>query len=145
MKVKDADLNIIQGLEGFRSNVYQCEGNKNTIGYGHVIRPGEIFNNPITKEMALDLLKKDLHEFEKLINKVVKVPLTYNQFLSLVFFSFNIGSQAFKDSTLLKLLNLGHYEDVPNQMRRWNKINKTEVSKGLINRREREVALWLKK
>jgi lysozyme len=41
----------------------------------------------------------------------------------------------------LKLLNQGQFAEVPDQLRRW-KFSGGQVSKGLINRREKEIALW---
>ena len=44
-------------------------------------------------------------------------------------------------STLLKVLNSGAYDDVPNQIKRWNKAN-GKVLDGLIRRREAEALLF---
>jgi lysozyme len=85
----------------------------------------------------------------------VKVPLTDNQFASLTSLAFNIGSQAFKDSSVVRVLNQGNYDLVPNFIRMWNKITVQvvdvdgmkkvkKVSQGLVNRREAEVSLWNK-
>jgi lysozyme len=52
-----------------------------------------------------------------------------------------VGTQAFKSSTLLKKLNQGLYDEVPAQLRRWNKAG-GKVIQGLINRREKEIVLW---
>ncbi|HAO23447.1 MAG TPA: lysozyme, partial [Desulfobacteraceae bacterium] len=52
------------------------------------------------------------------------------------------GVEAFKSSTLLKLLNQKKYQEVPNQLRRWVHSGGAEVG-GLKNRREKEIKLWL--
>ena len=72
---------------------------------------------------------------------MVKVPLNQNQFDALVSFVFNVGNNAFRDSTLVKVLNAGHFDQVPTQLRRWIRDN-GKIVKGLINRREKEIALW---
>jgi lysozyme len=46
-----------------------------------------------------------------------------------------------KSSTLLKRLNSGDMEDVPHQIRRWNKAG-GEVLDGLVRRREAEALLF---
>ena len=56
-------------------------------------------------------------------------------------FVFNIGPTAFRKSTLLRLLNEGKPEEVPAQLKRWNKAGGKTVQ-GLINRREAESGLW---
>ena len=59
---------------------------------------------------------------------------------------FNIGSGAnFQTSTLLKKLNKGQYDDVPEQIMRWNKARVDGVLtplKGLTRRRTAEAALF---
>lgn len=141
MKVDDVYLNYIQELEGYSPTAYYCTSGVKTIGYGHAILPTDDFPDSITKEEALKLLKSDLSKFEQAVNTYVKVDLTQNQFVALVFLCYNIGIEAFRTSTLLKVLNEGHYEEVPIQMRRWN-LSKGKVSKGLIKRRELEISLW---
>ena len=54
---------------------------------------------------------------------------------------YNLGPANLKSSTLLKVLNEGKYEEVPNQMRRWNKVNK-QVNEGLVRRRNAESLLF---
>lgn len=111
-----------------------------TIGYGSTgshVRPGL----KITQPEAEELLRLDLDRFEKAVDRLVKVPLTDNQFATLVAFSFNIGVAAFGKSTLLRKLNAGDYEAVPTQLARWNKDN-GKVVQGLANRRAAEAGLW---
>ena len=55
------------------------------------------------------------------MNDGVKVPLEQDQFDALTSFVFNVGSGAFRDSTLLRLLNEGKYDEVPEQLNRWVK------------------------
>ena len=59
----------------------------------------------------------------------------------MVSWTFNLGGGNLKSSTLLKVLNGGDYEDVPNQIKRWNKAN-GKVLEGLIRRREAEALLF---
>ncbi len=115
-----------------------------TIGYGHTgpdVVPGMI----IDEKHACVLLQGDLARFEARVEKLVKVPLTDNQFAALVSFDFNTG--ALDQSTLLKELNKGNYHNVPFELAKWNKTTiagKKVVSEGLANRRAVEAALWAK-
>ncbi len=84
------------------------------------------------------------HLFEKTVNQSVKVSINQNQFDALVSLTYNIGEQAFKDSTLLAKLNKGDYLGAADQFPRWNKGG-GEVMKGLVRRRADERVLFLKK
>lgn len=121
MTTSDAGIRFIKSFEGFRASAYyNYAGEPWTIGYGHTrgVKEGDT----CTLAEAESYLKDDLKEFEKAINSLVKVPLKQNQFDALVSFVFNIGTTAFKTSTLLNLLNEGRYQDVPSQLMRWNKV-----------------------
>lgn len=145
MTLSPSGLEEIRKSEALLLKAYQDTGGVWTIGYGHT---GTVGGKPvgpgmtITKEQAEQLLANDTKIFENAIRNHVKVPLNQNQYDALVNFSYNIGHGAFKDSTLLKLLNQGNYQGAADQMLRWNKVN-GEVVKGLTNRRERERAMFL--
>ena len=76
---------------------------------------------------------------------MVDVPLNPNQHAALVSFVYNLGPTNLKDSTLLKRLNEGKYEDVSTQLNRWNKARVngelTELE-GLTRRRQAEANLF---
>jgi lysozyme len=145
--------NLIE-LEGLRCNAYPDETGRVTIGVGHCLSKDEYqsgtiliggvsvdFRNGLTEEQVLALLDEDLVRFAAVVAECVKVPLTDSQTDALTCFSFNEGVNAFRQSTLLKKLNAGLYDAVPDELRRWN-IAGGKVSKGLVNRREVEIALW---
>jgi len=86
-----------------------------TIGYGHKIKPGEHFTK-LSQEEAEDLLKKDIPIYEKMVKKSIKVPLTQEQFNSLVDLAYNTGGE--KDTkyteishTMSDLINQGKFEE----------------------------------
>lgn len=133
-----------------------------TIGFGHLIHPGRIngassekpFKNGITEAAANDLLREDLGKAEKPINDQVAVPLTQHQFDALVSLILNIGITAFRDSTLLKMLNggsgyhTGDYLSAAEQFSAWDRVTVHGVrrsSKNLIKRRTAEEALFLRR
>jgi len=142
MKTGERGLNLIKKFEGFSDKEYICPAGKITIGYGHVILPNENFQQPMTRLEAENLLKKDLISREKSLNILLKVPINQNQFDALISLIYNIGVENFKQSTLLNFLNNKLFDKIPEQFRRWKYINKL-VSKGLLNRREEEIKLWL--
>lgn len=144
MKISNVGLELVKHFEGKHLKGYLCPANVPTIGYGHT---GLVDGRPIkigmiiTEEKADELLRQDMNKFEKAVESLVKVPLTQNQFDALVSFSFNVGSGALRKSTLLRLLNNGQYDEVPNQLMRWNKGG-GRVLAGLTRRRRSEGHLW---
>lgn len=143
MSIREEYLPLIKEFEGYSSTPYYCSAGERTIGYGHVLRPGESYVS-ISKEKAEALLKRDLETAEEAVSRLVTVPLNAHQYAALVFFTYNIGAHAFEKSTLLRRLNAHDYASVPSQMRRWNR-SRGVVSKGLTNRRKKEINLWLGK
>ena len=47
-------------------------------------------------------MANDLKKFESAVNNAVKIPLNQNQFDALVSLAYNIGTDAFSKSTLMK-------------------------------------------
>ncbi len=140
--------------EGIRLTAYKDVAGYPTIGAGHLLTKderssGKIFiggeavpyAGGLTEQQALGLLAQELMIFEQAVSKGVTVPLTQNQHDALVCFAYNIGPNAFRHSTLLKLLNNRNYAAVPKQLRRWIYSGGKKL-KGLINRREKEVEMW---
>ena len=132
-------LALIKKFEGCELKAYQCSAGVWTIGYGHT--KDVVEGMEITQEQAEQMLVDELHEYESYINKYVTVALSQNQFDALVSWVYNLGPANLKASTMLKVLNDGKYEDVPYQMKRWNKAG-GKVLDGLIRRREAEALLY---
>jgi lysozyme len=142
MKISPIGIELIKYLEGFRSEPYQCEAGKWTIGYGHTGGVDQ-YMPPITKEVGGYLLHEDLEPVEQAINKLVIARLNQNQYDSLCSFIFNIGTGAFERSRLLHKLNRGDYEGAADEFRSWVFVEK-RVSDILVKRRERERELFLR-
>jgi lysozyme len=154
VKVSDQGKGKIREWEGFRARAYRDAGGKLTIGVGHLLTQSELSSGKIfiqgqpvryaaglSDQQVLDLLGQDLAGAEQAVNDGVEVELSQNQFDALVSFCFNVGRMAFKNSTLLRLLNQGEYDEVPAQLRRWVRCN-GKVIPGLVKRREQEIELW---
>ncbi len=140
MKTSQKGIDLIKRFEGCRLNAYKCPANVWTIGYGHTYGVKE--GQTITQKQAEDLLKDDLKSFEAAVNNYVKVPLTQGQFDALVSFSFNVGNEALRTSTLLRLLNQGKYEEAAEQFSRWVYASGKKLD-GLVRRRKAEKELFL--
>ena len=140
MKISNRGLNLIKKYEGLRLEAYKCPSGVFTIGYGQT--RGVKTGMRITKEQAEGFLLDDLKTYEKAVNNCVKVPINQCQFDALVSFSFNCGTGALKNSTLLKKLNNKDYTGASNEFLKWNKAN-GKVLKGLVKRRQDERELFL--
>ncbi|MGH7814100.1 MAG: lysozyme [Candidatus Binataceae bacterium] len=151
-------IDFIEHEEGFSPILYYTDGADNTtIGYGHLVHPGKInpkdpheepFKNGIDRQHATDLLHDDLEQAEKPICELVEVPLTQNQFNALASLVFNIGGEAFKNSTLLKLLNAGDYHKAAMEFPRWDKVHvhgQARTSSDLLRRRNGELGFFLRR
>ena len=87
-------------------------------------------------------LEEDLRKHCIGVLRMVKVPITSGQLAALTDFSFNLGSAALRDSTLLRRLNEGEYFAAANQFPRWVFAGAVKLP-GLVRRRAAERALFL--
>lgn len=143
--ISDTALDLVKRFEGFSPTRYVCSGGKLTIGYGHVITKAHIkdFEKPITEQRARQILMMDMTYAAQAVDRLVKVPLTQNQFDALVSFVFNIGDGAFAASTLLRYLNKGRYQEAAVEFMRWIHAGGKRLD-GLIRRRRAEQELFLR-
>ena len=139
---------FIARFEGLRLKLYNDPVGHATIGVGHLVHRGPIngtepaeFRRGITRERALELLQQDAVTAADEISRSVNVALTQSQVDALISFTFNVGVGAFRDSTLLRLLNGGDYTSVPAQLDRWTKASGRTLP-GLVTRRKAEGALF---
>jgi lysozyme len=131
---------LTQQFEGLRLEAYQDTGGVWTIGFGHT--KGVKKGDKCTKEDAEAYLREDMAEAVKAVNDLVKVGITQQQFDALCDFVFNLGVNAFRNSTLLRLLNTGDYKSAYNQFARW-KYDNGRVIEGLVRRRKAEADLFI--
>jgi lysozyme len=133
-------LNFIQRHEGYSGTVYNDSAGYPTIGYGHLIKAGEDFSNGITQAQASQLLSQDTQTAVNAVNSKVTVNLSQTQFDALVDFTFNLGGNAFGQSTLLKNINSGNNVVIEN-FTDWNHAGGKVVA-GLTKRRTDEFNLF---
>ena len=140
MSYLDAAAKIISEFEGTRLVAYTDPIGIWTIGFGHT-GPDVNPNMRITSSDAVRLLYDDMLEADKAIDELVEVPLRENPRAALISFIFNVGRNAFRGSTMLKLLNRGDYVAASSQFPRWNKAGGV-VLPGLVKRRSAERKLF---
>jgi lysozyme len=153
MKTSPAGRAFITVWEDVRLVSYYCAARVLTIGVGHALTPteretgiitidglGVSWRHGLTREQADLLLTQDLKRFERAVNDL-GVNLEQHQFDALISFAFNIGPDAFRDSTLARHVKRKDFVSVPSQLRRWNRAA-GRVVEGLKKRREAEAKLF---
>ena len=154
----EADRALLEELSRSKAmsiRLIRTAGVFGTIGVGHCLTKDEltsskieiagapvIWRNRLTEGQVQNLLTQDLGNATSAVNCLITVPLTQTQFDALVSFAFNVGSEAFRNSTLRRLLNTCDYDAVPAQLRRWIHNHDGSICQGLVTRREREIELW---
>lgn len=141
MIYSDEGLKLTELFEGCRQEAYLDQAGIPTIGFGHI--KGVKMGDKCTIAQAEKWLEEDVQEAVGAVNRLVKVPLTQNQFDALVDFTFNLGAGNLAKSTLLRLLNRKDYVKAADEFPKWNKAAGF-VRKGLTRRREAERDLFLK-
>ena len=144
MQISRRGMDFIRQEEGERLTGYKDSRGIPTIGVGHT---GEVNTIPvsvgmtITPEQSVSLLKDDLAWVENTVASCVTAELSQNQYDALCSLIFNIGANAFKNSTLLKLLNQGLFPAAADEFLKWRKAGRDPDI--LLPRRQRERAYFL--
>jgi lysozyme len=133
---------LIKEFEGCRLKVYHCTAGKATIGYGHLCKEDQA---PITQAEAEMLLDEDIKIRAKDLSKMLKsvsLLVTNNEFSAMLSLMFNIGTEAFKNSTLLRLFLAGEIDGAADEFLKWKFVQGKE-EKGLLRRRKKERLIFL--
>lgn len=144
-----AAVEIITSFEGFRSVPYRDTGGVWTIAYGETYLPDgsrvTASTAPVSQPTALAWLTAGVSKTLMRVRELVHVPISNNGVSSLVSFSWNVGTGALANSTLLRLLNEhAPLQHVAGQFSAWVYDARGHVDPGLIRRRAAEAALFLK-
>ncbi|WP_282346480.1 lysozyme [Pseudomonas sp. PS01301] len=143
MKTSPKGIALIKSAEGLRLKAYPDPGTGGlpwTIGYGST--SGVTRNMVITETQAEQMLAEDLVRFERIVERLVQVPVNQGQFDALVSFTYNVGEGNFTKSTLLRKLNAGDTAGAAEQFSRWVHAS-GKVLPGLVKRRAAERAMFL--
>ena len=137
-------VEFVRAWEGCSLVPYADVAGKCTIGVGHLVLPGES-TDPITEHEAMAMLEKDLDRVGNKVANMLLVDLDQCRFDALCSFAFNLGTQALRDSTLLRLVNMGQYAAAGYEFPKWDKAHVNGVLQavgGLHARRVAERAMW---
>lgn len=145
MHVSPSGVDLICNFEGLRLKAYDDGVGVWTIGFGTTKYPNGIRvkkGDTCTLDQAKAYMQNDLKSFEQTVNNTVTVQLNQNQFDALVSLAYNIGTNAFSKSTLVKKLNANDIRGAADQFDVWVNAGGKRMQ-GLVNRRAREKALFI--
>ncbi len=138
---------LIAGIkvhEGYSDKAYKpLPDDVPTIGHGttkYSDGSSVKIGDKVTRKQAEELLANDIQGFRKAMIACIKVPLTEGEAEAYTSLTYNIGSSAFCNSTLVKKLNAYDYEGACKEILRWDKFQGQPL-KGLTVRRQKEYAL----
>ena len=136
---------LAQRFEGLYLSPYLCPAGVPTIGYGATYYEDgtrvTLLDAPITRERAIALLQWMV--------RTVYLPTVMllcpgidnpNRLAALIDFTFNLGGNALKNSSLRRKVNAGMWIAVPTELRKWVMAAGKRL-RGLVIRREAEAAL----
>ena len=145
MRLSQNGVDFIKSHEALRLKAYQDSKGVWTIGWGHTknVHPGDV----ITREQAEQFIRDDFTWVERTLNADLVIgrdkPLvTQNEYDALCSLVFNIGSQAYLDSTVRRKIKQGDKMAAAHAFGMWVYSNHKFVQ-GLANRRADEVRLFL--
>lgn len=145
-KVSQKGLSLLKEFEGIRFKPYLCPAGIPTISIGCTYYPDGTkvkMSDPIISEAkATEIFLNVIKHFENSVDSFTRDDINQNQFDALVSFSYNLGTNALKNSTLLKKINLNPADpSIKKEFLRWNKSN-GKVLHGLTRRRQAEADLY---
>ena len=145
MKLRQKGVDFIKSHEALRRKAYQDSKGKWTIGWGHTkgVKPGDV----ITREQAEQFIRDDFAWVERTLNADLVAgrdnPLvTQNEFDALCSLVFNIGSQAYLESTVRRKIKQGDKMAAARAFKMWV-YSEHKFIQGLANRRADETRLFL--
>ncbi|KQW71338.1 hypothetical protein ASE17_00065 [Phenylobacterium sp. Root77] len=143
-QVSRSAIELIKRFEGYRRKSAQLPDGRWTIGHGHTLTARE--GAEVSEQDAEALLIYDLIAVSHSINEWVFTPLSQNQFDALAAFTFNIGVENFRRSSVLRRLNEGSMIQAACAMELWRKAEfegERIVVDALVRRRSAEKTLFL--
>jgi lysozyme len=143
-------LPIIKQFEGFRANPYKDSAGIPTIGYGTILYPDgkavTMNDPPVTEPQAEGFLRYQMSLKSKTIATYLTRAATLHQAAAMLSLTYNIGTGAFKSSTVLRKFNAADIPASADAFLMWDKAvvdGQLVVVPGLHKRRVQERTIFL--
>lgn len=140
MQISQKGIELIKKWEGVRLKAYKDSVGTWTIGYGHTF--GVKQGDSCSHFQAEKWLNEESKSHMTVAVKLIAVDISQNMYDALASFHYNLGKNILVDSNLLKLINQKKWNEAGAKMKEYNKGG-GKVLKGLVNRRNDEVKLFL--
>lgn len=141
---------VIKQFEGFRAKPYKDSAGIPTVGYGTIQYPdgkAVTMNDPaVTEPQAEGFLRYQISLKSKTIATYLMRSATLHQAAAMLSLTYNIGTGAFKGSTVLRKFNGGEIPGSADAFLLWDKAvvdGQLVVVPGLHKRRVQERAIFL--
>ena len=146
VRMSERGLELIRRHEAFRPFSYDDGAGNLTIGYGHLIRPDELFPDSLTEADAERLFAEDVRRVVDPALDRIEVELTQNQIDALGSFIYNVGEPAF-NRDVLPALNAGDFAAATAEMSKYvrgrnQRTGEKIALRGLERRRQGEIELF---
>lgn len=144
-----AGVELIRFFEGLRLETYLDVAGNKTIGYGHLLKPGD-GRKAITRQEAEALLAVDIAEHEKAVLDMTSGSdgVTADMESALTCLAFNIGVDRLAKSSVMRMAIAGDFTRAAVYFMKFCKAKnpksgKLEPVDGLLKRRMAEAVLFL--
>ena len=138
MTLSRSGLKFIAKHEGWSDHVYPDTSGNPTVGYGHLVKPGEDFSNGISKSQGLALLGKDSQSAVSFVNHQLLLSQTQSQFDALVDTAYNSPRAA-----RMVIQSINNEEPIWSSTFRNTLPHGYDSIPGALNRRDAETNLYL--
>lgn len=142
----DEILALNASYEGFVGTVYDdpLVSDTPTVGYGYVVRNGDVFYNGMSQEEAFALMISTMNDsyYSSSVNTFLsdyRIKFNQQQFDALVMLVYNLGSGVLYDDCVTDILT--NCKD-SNGVRNMNLVNKTELKNELIQWHHANGCVW---
>ncbi|WGG48914.1 lysozyme [Rugamonas sp. DEMB1] len=135
----------MQALRWLYLSPYLCPAGVPTIGFGSTRyldgRAVLLTDPPITRALAERMLAQSIQRtYLPAVRKLCPQIDSPQRLAAIIDFCYNLGGPKLSGSTLRRRINAGRWEDVPAELRRWNRGG-GRVLRGLVLRRGAEAEL----
>jgi lysozyme len=141
---------LIKQFEGFRAQPYKDSAGIPTIGYGTILYPDgktvTMSDAAVTDDQATGFLSHQMSLKSAQIAPLLTRAASLHQAAAMLSLTYNIGTGAFKSSTVLRQFNAGDFAVAADAFMMWDKATvngQKVVVDGLHNRRVQERAIFL--
>jgi lysozyme len=141
-RMSETGLTVLKNLEGFSPFIYLDSAGLRTICWGHLVKKGEHFNEPMLGDSCVPFLRNDVSTADQAVNRQTGYKRKQNQHDALASFFFNLGEKkVVSGKGTIDAIRHAKHKTIPDKIREWVYAANKKV-RGLVIRREVEAILY---